>query len=535
MPSSAGKGTRRTPKRGVRPVTAVAAAFGLVATAAACGGGSAGGSGGSRVVVAIAADPGSLSPTTALASTALAMNSFAYDTLVHIAADGSLIPGVAEKWTVTSTSARFTIRSGVSCEDGSALTATDVAAEYNHIADPANQSPMLGFSVPVGAVAKADEATRTVTVTTKRPAPFIAHMARLLPLLCEESLAAPAALAKATGASGPYRLTEAVPGDHYTYARRDGYSWGPGGATGADLPRTVVFKVVANESTAANLLMAGQIDVAQINGGDRQRLDAAKVKNRSVEGLFGQLLFNQAAGRPPADLAVRRALISVLDLKDLRNVSTGGDGTPPTSIGEVAPTPCTGDPVAGNLPAHDPERAAATLTAAGWTKSGGTWTKDGKPLTIGFSYATNLGSQVASAVELAVQKWTSFGVKASAAPVGGASIAGTLAGGDWDVAWAPIGVTLPDQLTQFYDGPPPPKGNNFGAVANPDYHRLAARASAMPGTSGCALWEEAGAALVKRLDIVPIVSRPMRHYAKGVTFQVDGGGIIPSTLRRSAG
>ncbi|MEE1742480.1 ABC transporter substrate-binding protein [Streptomyces sp. BE147] len=532
MRSTPGTETRRTPSRRVRSATAVAAALGLVATAAACGGGAAGG-GASTVVLGIAADPGSLSPTMALAGTALSMNTFAYDTLVHFAADGSLVPGVAEKWSVTPTSARFTIRSGVTCEDGSALTAADVAAEYNHIADPRNRSPMLGLSVPVTAVAEADEATRTVTVTTKKPAPFIAHMARMLPLVCEESLAAPDSLARATGASGPYRLTEAVPGDHYTYTRRDGYSWGPRGATGADLPRTVVFKVVTNESTAANLLMAGQINTMQINGADQQRLNAAGVKSRSVEALFGQFMFNERAPLATADLAVRRALVSVLDLRELRNVSTGGEGKPPTAIGEMAPTPCAGDPVTGNVPRHDPGRAAKDLRAAGWTKSGGTWKKDGEPLTVKLAYAVNQGPQVASAIELAVQRWDDFGVKASARPVGGAGIAGALVAGDWDVAWAPIGVTLPDQLTQFYDGPPPPAGNNFGAIANPGYHRLAAQASARPGTSGCDLWEAAEAALVERVDIVPIVSKENRVYGKGVTFQVNGSGIIPSTLRRS--
>ncbi|WP_329191719.1 ABC transporter substrate-binding protein [Streptomyces sp. NBC_01435] len=535
MASTAGTETSNRTARGTRAAAAVVTALGLVGTASACGGDtSAGGPGGSTVVVAVAGDPGSLSPTTSLVSTALAMNSFAYDTLVHIGADGSLIPGVAEKWSATTTSATFTIRPGVTCEDGSALTAEDVAAEYNHLADPKNQSPMLGLSVPVTAVAKADKAARTVTVTTTKPAPFIVQMARLLPLLCEKSLATPTALARTTDASGPYRLTEAVPGDHYTYAKRDGYTWGPRGSTGADLPGKVVVKVVANESTAANLLMGGQINVALVNGADQDRLDAAKVKNRSTEALFGQLLFNQAAGRPTAELAVRKALVSVLDLKQLGSVATGGKGRPPTGIGENAPTPCSGDTVTGNLPAHDTAKAAAALTGAGWTKSGGTWTKDGEPLAVQLSYATNQGPQVGSAVELAVQQWTSFGVKATAKPRGSGSIVSTLAGGDWDIAWAPIGVTLPDQLTQFYDGPPPPKGNNFGSVVNPEYHRLAAQASARPGADGCALWAAADAALVKNIDIVPVVSKAIRYYAKGATFEVDGSGIVPSTLRRSA-
>jgi peptide/nickel transport system substrate-binding protein len=310
MASTAGTETSSRTARRTRAAAAVVTVLGLVATAAACGGDtSAGGGGGdgSTVVVAVAGDPGSLSPTTALVSTALAMNSFAYDTLVHIDADGSLVPGVAEKWSATTTSAKFTIRSGVTCEDGSPLTAEDVAAEYNHLADPRNQSPMLGLSVPVTAVAKADRATRTVTVTTTKPAPFIVQMFRLLPLLCKNSL-------EADRAGQGHQRERPLPADRSgsgraLHVRQAGQvQLGPRGSTGAGMPGKVVVKVVADESTAANLLTAGQINVTLINGADQDRLDAARVKYRSSTALFGQFLFNQAAGRPTADLAVLNLL-----------------------------------------------------------------------------------------------------------------------------------------------------------------------------------------------------------------------------------
>ncbi|WP_177328297.1 hypothetical protein [Streptomyces atratus] len=44
-----------------------------------------------------------------------------------------------------------------------------------------------------------------------------------------------------------------------------------------------------------------------------------------------------AVGRPTADLAARKALVSVLDLRQLGNVATGGKGRPATRIGEIAP------------------------------------------------------------------------------------------------------------------------------------------------------------------------------------------------------
>jgi peptide/nickel transport system substrate-binding protein len=538
--------THRT-ELGTRPVRLAAAAIaaGSVAmTLAACGGssgaksgsGGTGGSGGkangnATVTIGINSDPGSLSPTTALAGTAVSVNGFAYDRLVHISMDGKLSAGVAEKWTATSTSATFTIRPGVTCQDGSPLTAADVAAEYNYVADPKNTSPMLGVMVPVTAKATADEATRTVSITTQAPAPFIVEMTQLLPLVCQKNLADPTALAKATNASGPYQLAEAVPGDHYTYTKRANYTWGPDGAGNADLPATLIFKVVANPSTAANMLLSGQLNVAQINGPDTQRLDAAKVAKQSYRVPFGLASFNEAATHPTADPAVRKALIEVLDLKQIGSVATGGTGQQATTIGEMAPTPCTGDTVSGNLPAHDATQAAADLTAAGWTTSGGGWTKDGKPLAITQIYSATLGPDAAASYELAAKQWTEFGVKVDGKSVDATTTITTLSSGAYDLAWIPVSVPLPDQLTRFYGGDAPPKGTNFGSIANPDYLSLSGQAMAVAGKDGCKLWEQADAALVKRVDVVPVVSNLIGYYGKGVTFQVDGAGPIPGTLR----
>jgi len=528
MTAKTSRSTRTNARRRAARLAAAATAVALAATA--CGGSPSAAGGGSTVTIAISADPGSLDPITTVDTSALNMNEFAYDPLVHAAADGSMTSGVASTWSATPTSASFTLRSGVTCQDGSPLQAADVAAEYNYIADPKNQSPLLGISVPPTAVATADAATRTVTVRTARPAPFLVQMAALLPLLCRRDLADSATLARTTDATGAYRLTQAVPGDQYVYVKRSGYTWGPGGDSGAKLPDKVVFKVVSSESTAANMLLAGEIDVAEIDGADGQRLAAARVSSQTVQELYGELFFNEASGHATADAAVRRALVGALDLPQIGVVATG---TPATNLGEVSPTPCTGDTVQGSLPAHDTTGAAAELTADGWTRSGSTWTKNGRPLTVALSYPTGSDSEVDSAIQLAVQQWTAFGVKVSTTV--SANIVATLSSGAWDVSWTPLGVALPNQLAPFFSGPRPPQGNNFGGVDNSRYNGLVAQASALPGAAGCTLWNAADASLVARLDVLPIVDSPKRLYGKGVTFRIDGAGVIPSTLRLTEG
>ena len=131
-----------------------------------------------------------------------------------------------------------------------------------------NQSPFLGTYYPVGATAVADDAARTVTITLAAPAPFVLNGLTDLPIVCAAGMADRASLASATSGTGPYVLSEAAPGDHYTYTIRDGYTWGPDGASTdvEGMPDTVVVRIVENPATAANLLLTGDV-----NAGHRHR------------------------------------------------------------------------------------------------------------------------------------------------------------------------------------------------------------------------------------------------------------------------
>ncbi|MGW2659190.1 hypothetical protein ACWC1D_36930, partial [Streptomyces sp. NPDC001478] len=49
---------------------------------------------------------------------------YAYDSLVNLAPDGTLVTGLATSWRATATTASFTLRPGVTCSDGTRLTAS---------------------------------------------------------------------------------------------------------------------------------------------------------------------------------------------------------------------------------------------------------------------------------------------------------------------------------------------------------------------------------------------------------------------------
>ncbi|MGC0416390.1 ABC transporter substrate-binding protein [Embleya sp. AB8] len=516
------------------PRGAAAAAVASVLLATGCGGTGSGGSagGGDTVTVGILGDPGTMNPLTTLVSTAVSMNRFAYDSLVNVMPDGRIVSGVAEKWTSDSTSATFTLKRGVTCGNGAPLTASNIAAQYNYIADPATQSPVNGLFVPTGVSATGDDEAGTLTLKTAEPTPFLVRGTAFLRLVCPTGMQAQDTLAHGSDGTGPYRLTEVVPGDHFTFTKRAGYTWGPEGRDNSATPDRVIFKVVANESTRANLVLGGQLNVAPIGGADRSRLAAAGVKGPTMRDPWGMLIFNEAPNRVTADPQVRKALIAALDLKQIGAVATGGKGLAPTRFGIPMAPPCVTDSVTGNVPAHDPAQAAELLKAAGWKKSGGRWSKDGKRLSISMPYPGANGSQLVSAAELAVKQWESFGVDVSTRPTNPSTNASTLMGGQWEVAWGPLSVATPDQLIPFFSGTHPPKGLNFGSLDNPEYQRLAALAMAKPDITGCPEWSAAESELLKRVDVVTFVDALTPWFTRGASFELDNGGIVPITLRK---
>ncbi|MDQ3790152.1 MAG: ABC transporter substrate-binding protein, partial [Actinomycetota bacterium] len=311
-------------------------------------------------------DPGNLDPHfTSLAST-MQVDRFLYDSLINIDEKGDAVAGLAEKWEATTTEATFTLRDGITCADGTELTATQVAANINFVGDPENASSRLGVYVPAGAKATADDAARTVTVTTPTPDAFLDRNVGSLHIVCAKGMADRTILKQGADGTGMFTLTEAVGGDHYTLTRRKDYAWGPGDWNPAQrgLPDTVVIKIVANETTMANLLISGGANAAQFVGPEQQRLSGQRLFQRDVQAIVGELWFNQRAGLPGADEDIRRALVQAADLDELAQVVTSGNGKRATGMVSPGMGPCDGDLTRDALPAHDVDAAKQVLGTA---------------------------------------------------------------------------------------------------------------------------------------------------------------------------
>ncbi|MCD4524516.1 ABC transporter substrate-binding protein [Nocardioides sp. cx-173] len=520
--------------------TSLVLALGL----SACGGDddSPGGSGGEYAdggvfTMALASDPGNLDPSMTPSSVARSMLGLSYDSLVYVKEDGTVVSGLASTWEADATSATFTLKPDITCADGSPFTAQDAADNIAYIADPANQSPLNGVLAHDGITVTADDAAGTVHVESPDPNGFLLAELSGIFMICRAGLDDHESLATATVGTGPWQLDEAVADDHYRFSPTDGYTWGPDDTAleGAGIPDEVNVRIIPSATTAANLLLSGEVNYAAVAGSDAERLDAAKLEAVESVSTAGETWFNHDEGHPGADPAVRKALTVGTDLAELSKVATAGRGRPSEGFITLQPNPCAGgDTVTGNLPDFDADAARAILEDAGWTEgSDGVREKDGTPLTIDFRYdAQGLTARTAGAEFLASQ-WEDLGVDVDLKALPEAQLNELFFGtGAWDVAWAPFTFNLPSQMVAFVSGPGVADGGaNFSNIKNPTYDAAVAKATPQANDAGCADWADAEKALLADLNLVPMFDNVDRSYLNRVELTAPGGQIWGSTVR----
>ncbi|MEV4895568.1 ABC transporter substrate-binding protein [Nonomuraea sp. NPDC055795] len=514
-----------------------------VALATGCAGASPPGGGGltwaedGTFTFAVPADQGILDPYRNLLPLG-EMGSLAYDPLVNVTPEGKVVSGLATSWKADAETATFTLKKGITCSDGSPLTPSTVARVFGYLKNPKNQSPMYGLLVPSTPFeVSADDAAGTVKVTMKKPFALLVETLGRVPIVCDRGMDDPKILETTSAGSGPFVLTKVVRGDHYTFTRRDGYTWGPDGAANdaPGTPATIVVKVVPNETTRANLLLSGEINMAGVGGPDRDRLQARKLERYDVSTILGELWYNQRDGRPGADPLVRQALTAALDLDELTRVSTTGTGRRAGSLVANLAQPCAADSATGHLPAADPGRAAALLDQAGWVKAAdGTRARNGRKLLMDLHYSPSEGEGSVAATELVAKRWQAAGVTVKLTADDPAALSRTMfESGDFDAYWAGFKFDLPSHILPWASGEVPPKGQNFAGIDNPDFVKLAAKAAATTGAAGCKLWNEAERALFKAADVVPISIAQQPYYLHKAKAATEGWlqQPIPTSIR----
>jgi peptide/nickel transport system substrate-binding protein len=455
----------------------------------------------------------------------------AYSQMLVLNKDSKLTGYLAQSWTATPSKITFTLRPGITCSDGTKLTAADVAASFENYA----HSKSFNITTNLGKGPykfTADNATNTVTVELSTPYADAIYAfddqypGRQTSIICPAGLAALKANPKAldtgttTYGTGPYVVSQQTPGGNVTMKLRPDFAWGPGGITSKTpgIPGTVNYQIETDTTTSANLVQTGGVNLAEITGPDAKRLASEKslsqrtISVRTVNPVF----INQAPGRVASDIKVRQALITAIDPK-LYAAALGQ----PATLSPTIVTPnvaCFEQDTAKLAPTPSVSAATKVLEDDGWTMNGGKLSKNGKPLVLSFPAEQGYGS----GAEYMANAWQQMGATVNLQLVDPATWISRIVATNYDVTLLNNKLDLPTvglTAQQLYAAPPQPAGTNFMNIANwKQLQQWVIEAESMTGSAACGPLGQVQTALWTNWNTLPL-------YAPNSTFFGNGADI----------
>jgi peptide/nickel transport system substrate-binding protein/oligopeptide transport system substrate-binding protein len=294
-----------------------------------------------------------------------------YDGLTQFDPDGQLLPGLADRWTVDPSGARyvFHLRPDARFHDGTPVTASHVRASLLRVLDPRARGGRAWPLLPIaGAAAYAAGEAQDVrgirvlgdtAVAFELERPFAVFPKFLaMPVAAIVPHPAPADLAERPVGSGPWRFVTWRHDDQLVFARNPDY-WG--GAPAAD---TLVVRIIPEELTRAAEFEAGRLSVVEIPFGETERWqrDHAAWLQRKPALRATYVALNTRRG-PLRDARVRQAINHAVNVPAILEAIVAGRGV--LARGAIPPTLPGGDTTRPGF-AHDPERARQLLAQAGF-------------------------------------------------------------------------------------------------------------------------------------------------------------------------
>jgi peptide/nickel transport system substrate-binding protein len=465
----------------------------------------------------------------------------AYSTLLYLDNGGKLQGYMAKSWKATPTSVTFNLNSGMTCSDGTPVTATVVKNSFQHMIDIKAPYTTLLFG-PGPYTATADDANNTFTLSVGTPFSDLVYgftqtfPSSLSAVICPAGLKDPTQLATKMFGSGPYTMVEAVHGDHVTFKLRPEFAWGPLGTTAktVGVPETVIIKVITNETTAANALLTGSVDVLAVysagvlTGPDVNRLLADRTITHYEQPTWvtRMLVFNQQPGRIGADQTVRQALITAIDPKAWLQAADSGHGR--TSPSFITTDVLCFDPTTAKLaPKPDVVAARKVLTDAGWTYANGKLSKNGQPLKVTFtgSIDHNAGP------EYIVNQWSQMGADATLLSLDRTSTAAAMLRGTWEAAAMQTSTPAPimGPPAKRISGPSPPKGTNYIYSTDSYLNDEATAGEQTYGAVSCQHWANFQQQLWKKWHVMGLSAPHAENFSKNIDFSL---GLFPIMTRR---
>ena len=347
---------------------------------------------GGTLVIASAADAGTLLPPILLDVTGKQVTDQVFDRLAEIGSDLNTVgdkgftPRLAERWSwaADSLSIAFHLHPDARWHDGRPVRASDVRFSHQLYTDPAVKSPHAELLGNIDSVSVRDSMTAVVWFARRAPEQFfdVTHQLHILPehLLRDAPRGAleTSAFARKPVGSGRFRFVRWEPGATIeVMADTANYRGRP------KLDR-VIWSVSADPTAAATRLLAGDADYFEA-------LRREQIPDLEKTGTLRALRYPQLAytfigfntQRPLfADRSLRRAIVMSVDREKL--VRAVFDTFATAATGPFVKSAFAWIPDTKQI-AYDTAAAAAQLDSLGWRDSNGDGIRDraGQPLSFG--------------------------------------------------------------------------------------------------------------------------------------------------------
>lgn len=464
-----------------------------------------------------------------------------YDRLLAVDSSGKIIPYLAKSWKVSPGSVTFELRTDATCSDGTPVTAEVVANSFKRMFAPASKNTTkTRFGTGPFIVTADDPQHVTINVSSSLTSLLYPFTSWQTGIICPAGLASGADLETRSYGSGPYTLESAVHGDAAVLKVRPDWKWGPSGRTSSGLPQQIVFKVVGNETTAANLLTTGGLDIAYIFGADVNRLQADKALTLlSAYGTVGgeELIFNHEPGRPGAELAVRQALATSIDRKSWSQAANAGRAKISTGFlneGARCYDPTSAEATAALMPQPSLDKAKGILLSAGYViGSDGKFAKGGKPLAIKITGSEEL----LAGPEYLLEQFSKLGVTATLSKLPRLTWFDGFNKGDYDVTVYAMQNPTPDplQVIDFVLGPSLPEGQSRGRYRNPVAEQAVREArTAASEAEMCKAFNNMQREVLRNVHFLPLDFPENFWFTRGITFEPRLQQLELYTIRAAA-
>ena len=339
---------------------------------------------GGRLVIGKVLDLFTYDPQLSASLVSWEIQAMVYESLVFLGDNFEVLPGLAERWEQPDDRTYvFTLRPGVTFHNGREMTADDVVFSLERVRD----HPESWWNVKIGYILPDDPADATaealgtpvatnigvtfeatapnqVTATLSEPyAPFLQALTATTCAIVPGAEVASGEIDLSTEmvGTGPFKVTEHIEDQRWTFARHDGY-W----QSGQPVVDEVVWQVISDEAARVASLRTGEIQIALFDNPAMLDVVGNDPNITTVEQVTTNYYVLFVNGNRPEleDQRVRQAISVGIDREQIAQAALFGRGeaTGPIAAGfkELA-TPLSDVP----FYTRDVERAKQLLAEAG--------------------------------------------------------------------------------------------------------------------------------------------------------------------------